>query len=158
MKVAFTGRRDAGPGVREVIGKIVAEEISLHAPVELLFGGASGADTIALDEAAKVIAELPSEKRTRLVVILPGRLPDQPHDARAVIEQHADEIHQLKLRPCFPSSYRKRNQVLVDRSDRVVAFWDGREKGGTHMTMALARKMGRDLRVVRIDRVEESDR
>ena len=42
----------------------------------------------------------------------------------------------------------ERNAVIVDLADRVVAFWDGQSRG-TASTIALARKAGKPVEVIR---------
>ena len=49
-----------------------------------------------------------------------------------------------------PSCYMKRNRFMVWQSQRVIAVYDGREKGGTLFTMQYARTLNRDLRIIRI--------
>jgi len=46
----------------------------------------------------------------------------------------------------------QRNQLMVDVSDGVVAFWDGESKG-TRMTMLLCREAGKPVMVVRTDMI-----
>ena len=41
-----------------------------------------------------------------------------------------------------------RNQTIVDAADRVVAFWDGKSKG-TASTIAMAKRAGKDVEIVR---------
>ena len=44
----------------------------------------------------------------------------------------------------------ERNRYMVSQSQRVIAVYDGREKGGTLFTMRHAHAMGRDVRVISI--------
>lgn len=44
--------------------------------------------------------------------------------------------------------YEKRNRFLVEQSGRVIAVYDGREKGGTVTTMRLAHRMKKELREI----------
>ena len=46
------------------------------------------------------------------------------------------------------SVYRDRNRFMVDRSQLVIAVYDGRAGGGTARTLAYARKTGRKARVL----------
>ena len=41
-----------------------------------------------------------------------------------------------------PSVYSHRNRYMVEHSDRVIAVYDGREKGGTVRTIRFAHQMG----------------
>ena len=47
-----------------------------------------------------------------------------------------------------PSVYAKRNRCMVERSDRVIVVYDGREKGGTVGTIRLAHRMKKELREI----------
>lgn len=47
-----------------------------------------------------------------------------------------------------PSVYAKRNRYMVERSDCVIAVYDGREKGGTLNTIRLAHKLKKELREI----------
>ena len=49
-----------------------------------------------------------------------------------------------------PSVYVKRNRYMVERSDRVIAVYDGREKGGTVGTIRLAHTMKKELREIAV--------
>lgn len=49
-----------------------------------------------------------------------------------------------------PSCYMERNRYMVGQSQRVIAVYDGRKKGGTLFTMRYAHSLGRDVRVIAI--------
>ena len=49
-----------------------------------------------------------------------------------------------------PSCYMERNRYMVSQSQRVIAVYDGREKGGTLFTMRYAHTLSRDVRVISI--------
>lgn len=49
-----------------------------------------------------------------------------------------------------PSCYLQRNRYMVDHSQRVLAVYDGRQRGGTRYTMDYAGQQGKDVRVIRI--------
>lgn len=52
-----------------------------------------------------------------------------------------------------PSVYAKRNRYMVERSDRVIAVYDGREKGGTVGTIRLAHRMKKELREIAVGKL-----
>jgi len=132
MIIAVTGIRD--------IAEVSAPDVLLAtidaavASKEMLFGGAKGADTQALDAACGI---------TRCRVILPAFLSSQPLEARTVIRDCADVIEEL-AHPAFPKAeaYYARNRALVDGADRLLAFTDGKTSGGTHWTMQYAASRG----------------
>ena len=47
----------------------------------------------------------------------------------------------------------KRNEYMVDNSDKVFAFWNGEEKGGTWNTIQYARKKGKDLEIIDLRKI-----
>ena len=49
-----------------------------------------------------------------------------------------------------PSCFMQRNRYMVNRSQRVIAVYDGRNYGGTFYTIRYARSLGRDIRVINI--------
>ena len=48
----------------------------------------------------------------------------------------------------LPSVYSHRNRYMVENSDRVIAVYDGREKGGTVSTIRFTHKMKKELREI----------
>jgi hypothetical protein len=51
----------------------------------------------------------------------------------------ANEVYEMPK----GTSYRDRNEVLVRLSHYMVAFWKGRNRGGTFMTMNIAKKQNK---------------
>jgi hypothetical protein len=145
MRIAISGTRDVAPRdlplIESYVGDILAE-----GPDEMLFGGARGADTVAL---AAACTTLEGQRPPMLTVIVPKRLKDQPVDAQEWAKECADEILELKAERLNPEAYRRRNRELISRADALVAFWDG-ESGGTGMTISLAREAGIPVEIVRL--------
>lgn len=50
----------------------------------------------------------------------------------------------------IPSAYYHRNYFMVTHSDRVIAVYDGREKGGTTVTIRYTQLLGKELREIPI--------
>lgn len=50
----------------------------------------------------------------------------------------------------LPSCYQTRNQYMVNRSDLVIAVYDGRKKGGTYHTITYANRRHKALRIIEI--------
>jgi len=46
--------------------------------------------------------------------------------------------------------YHARNRYMVDESSRVIAVYDGRERGGTAYTLRYAKKQGKEARIITI--------
>ena len=49
----------------------------------------------------------------------------------------------------------RRNQYMVDRSDLVLAVWNGKEQGGTWNTIRYARSKGKEIRYIMLHEIGE---
>ena len=47
----------------------------------------------------------------------------------------------------------ERNRYMVDRSDYVLAVWNGKQHGGTWYTMGYAIKQQKQLEILRLDEI-----
>ena len=121
--------------------------MAVEAPhaTEIRFGGAIGVDTVALE----ACCYLRSKVWPELVVIVPYRVEDQPLAARKVIETCADEVIELDL-PRIGRSALQRNDALLDGANRLIAFTDGRTKGGTWYTIERARDLEIEVEIVEV--------
>lgn len=106
---------------------------------DLLFAGIV-AERIAKNPTLKLIAAIPY--RRRLDTLQKSGRTKALIDLCAEIYIAAEEYH--------PSVYAKRNRYMVERSDRVIAVYDGREKGGTVGTIRLAHTLKKELREIAI--------
>ena len=106
---------------------------------DLLFAGIV-AERIAKNPALKLIAAIPYRKRLDTL--------QKSERAKALIDICA-EIY-IAADDYRPSVYAKRNRYMVERSDRVIAVYDGREKGGTVGTIRLVHTMKKELREIAI--------
>lgn len=52
-----------------------------------------------------------------------------------------------------PSVYSHRNRYMVEHSDRVIAVYDGREKGGTVRTIRFAHQLRKELREIPVGEI-----
>lgn len=139
---AITGIRDLSPASEPDVWNAIADEIH-SGTTELRFGGATGADTVALVAACRF-----RRPWTRLDVYVPARIEDQPEDAVEAIKACADDVIELDGEPDATASYLRRNDAMVDGAHRLLAFTDGRDVGGTSYTIDRADDLGLDLRVV----------
>jgi hypothetical protein len=108
---------------------------------EVRFGGALGSDTVALVAAGGLVP------KPHLVVIVPCTASYQPAEARAAIRRYADEVRELGL-PQARESYLERNLALIEGATRLLAFSDGRTRGGTAYTMRHAGERGLPIELV----------
>ena len=52
-----------------------------------------------------------------------------------------------------PSVYSRRSRYMAERSDRVIAVYDGREKGGTVRTIRFAHMLKKELREIPVGEI-----
>ena len=104
---------------------------------ELRFGGALGADSVAL---------LAVSDATR-VVFVPFSAANAPHRAREITRDCADIVVEMRLAPT-KRAYLDRNLAMLDGADRLVAFTDGRSTGGTAFTIRAAQRMAIEVTTV----------
>ena len=83
----------------------------------------------------KLIAALPYRKRLETL--------QKRERTKALIKQCA-EVY-VAAEEYLPSVYVKRNRYMVERSDRVIAVYDGRDSGGTVGTIRLTHQMKKEL-------------
>lgn len=107
---------------------------------EYIFGGARGVDTDALEHMGK------TQNAAWRTVIVPSHVADQPAVAREAIGRYADTV--VELGNTGPGRYQVRNRAMVDRADRLVAFYDFRGRGGTHNAIEYARSVEKALSVI----------
>ena len=58
----------------------------------------------------------------------------------------------------FKGCMQKRNRYMVDKSDLVLAVWNGEERGGTWDTISYARKKGKPIRYIMLKELDLADR
>ncbi len=108
-------------------------------------GGAMGFDLLA----AEILLIFRKRKNFRLVMALPFRAqsrtfpPEWRERYRCVLEQ-ADEIVYVSDE-YYKGCFYERNRYMVDRSERVIAFYDGKP-GGTRDTVLYAKKTGVEVK------------
>lgn len=158
--VAFTGIREIDPSQAQEVEAAVLDVIAQR-PSELRFGGALGADTLALKAAANLefvssvrIDNAPDIER---VVFVPFTVAAQPNEAQQAIRAYASRIVEMKL-SAGKSAYLVRNTAMITGADLVVAFTDGRVVGGTWYTMRRARELGIPVAIVPVESARSNPR
>lgn len=104
-----------------------------------LLGGARGIDSDALEYLAKT---QPGSSRT---VVVPNRIGNQPAAAQQTTARYASEV--IELKNTGPDRYQIRNKYIVDNSNRMAAFTDGRKSGGTFNTIQYAKTTGKSVEI-----------
>ena len=143
---AFTGHRVISNNVTEEIKKaLVAEIVTLIelGVTEFIAGGALGFDTIA----AKTVIEL-KEKYPDITLRLILPCPEQDikwkEKDKAIyrdILTLADSIEYVS-NGYTDTCMLDRNRVMVDNASFLIAYYDGRKRSGTAMTVSYAIKNG----------------
>lgn len=107
-------------------------------------GFADGVDLMFVEIVSQTMQENP---RIKLIAAIPYRKRletlQKRERTKTLLEQCA-EIY-VAEEEYLPSVYVKRNRYMVERSDRVVAVYDGRDSGGTVGTIRLAHQMKKEL-------------
>ena len=148
MIAVVTGIRDMSRASGRIVERAMADTL-VRGVDEMRFGGARGADTLALG-AAFEWRQARGRIRPTLRVLVPGRLDEQPREARACIDRCADDVVELGLPLELGSSYMERNEAMLDGADHLIAFTDGRMRGGTAWTLQRAAELGLEVVVVLI--------
>lgn len=134
--------------VKEALRKEVAAAIA-DGYTRFLSGFAAGVD---LMFAAAVVDAKKKHKDKELILeaAIPyaGRLKSRDKMFRALMDA-CDGVKVISDR-YVPSCYMNRNRYMVAQSQRVIAVYDGREKGGTLFTMRAAHVNEREVRVIEI--------
>lgn len=151
IRIGVTGHLNLTPPTADLVAAALCELLCACAPAELVGVSclAAGADT--------VFAQAVVDHGGRLEVVLPAA----DYRARMVSPQHAPVFDRLVAQAAsvlvMPhavagrAAYEAANAVLLARSDRLVAVWDGRpaaDRGGTAAVVEQARAGGLPVTVV----------
>lgn len=159
--LAFTGHRPDslhGYNPREernlkMIHKL--REMIIHAievdNIEIFVSGmALGVDTWA----ARLILRLrDTYPQIKLIAAIPcanhsTKWNQESKDEWQLIIDKADAVRQVSNEPYTHWCMQKRNEWMVDRADKVIAVWNGEEKGGTYNCIKYAEKKNVDITVL----------
>ena len=135
----FTGHRKCDSKYAEQhIRELLTEVVNTHDPDVFLVGMGPGADLLA----AKILTEW--NYRWQAIIPFDGHHTKWSMRDKSLLDEvlgHAEIIVHISpeyTRQC----YAIRNNYMIERSHVCCAYWDGGEKGGTAMTVKLARKKG----------------
>lgn len=146
-----TGHRDLSEDEMELLRPRLATEVEQAVAAGFncfLSGFAEGADLLFAEIVARMKRDNP---KLRLEAAIPyrgryARLMEQP-GTRALLYA-CDSV--AVLREAFtPDAFMARNRYMVERSERVIAVYDGRARGGTAATVRMARELKRELRMIK---------
>lgn len=124
--------------------------------LDFISGMAEGAD---IDFAKKVLALREEYEFISLEAALPCpvSMPLKPADFHYDREEILGQSNKITV--LAPHYYRgcmqKRNRYMVDKSDIVLAIWNGEKKGGTWDTIKYAQKQGKQIRYIMLKEMGE---
>ena len=122
-----------------------------------LSGFADGVDQYFAEAVLELQAENPGLK---LIAVLPYRkrvdsLRQNEH-TNALLDACAEVI--VIQEEYKPNVYAKRSRYMAEHSDRVIAVYDGREKGGTVKTIRFVHQFRKELREIPIGLILDKNR
>ena len=150
-----TGHKDIPQKEINKVKDALRREVELAAAegfIRFMSGFAEGVD--------QYFAEIVLEKKKtvpalELIAVLPYRkrldsLMAKGHTYE-MLEACADVV--VMQEEYHPSVYSHRNRYMAEHSDRVIAVYDGREKGGTVRTIRFAHQMKKELREIPVGEI-----
>lgn len=143
-----TGHREIPASQIAYVKQALRGEISLAIAdgfTHFLSGFAEGADLLFAEIVAE-FCEKGADIRLEAAIPYRGRLHRLEKTHRKLLES-CDEITVIS-EDYTKNVFAKRNQYMVERSERVLAVYDGRQTGGTAATIRMAEKKGVELRKI----------
>ena len=140
MKWGFTGSQR---GTSDKVILKLLKSLKLTSKDTLVTGACIGLDAQIAILAAKHYPKVPQ------LIIYPG--PKYKVDKRLShlkMNFGAENVKYIFMK--VNTTYRMRNERLVEESDKIIAFWTGVKRSGTYMTMNIAKKVNKLEKVVRI--------
>ena len=145
-----TGHRDIPEAriayVEQELRREVEEAIA-EGYTRFISGFAEGVD---LMFAAIVVEQMEHRPELFLEAAIPyaGRLKTKNQQFQKLLR--ACKGVKVVCREYAPSCFLQRNRYMAGESQRVIAVYDGRERGGTLFTMRYAHSIGREVREIRV--------
>ena len=145
-----TGHREIAAGKAKYVRQELRREVQKALQdgiTDFYTGMAQGVD---LEFAKIIIAEKALDARVKLIAAVPyaGRMKTKEPSFHEII-RYCDDV--VIICPVYRKDcYHKRNEYLVEHSDRVIAVFDGREKSGTAMTIRIAQTKGVETKIIKI--------
>ncbi|MGW7087477.1 hypothetical protein ACWGH2_28825 [Streptomyces sp. NPDC054871] len=143
--VAITGTRNTGHHTLDEYAALFADYLGPFSDGHFYIGGAKGIDSLAL-------LWLAGNTSAQITIVVPGRLDQQPADARQAIARSHDrvkDIIELKAVELRSPAYHERNRYMVDRASLVAGFPHPDEpESGTWQTLNYAAHLGKPRLIV----------
>ncbi|GAA2862702.1 hypothetical protein Acy02nite_53400 [Actinoplanes cyaneus] len=143
IRIGVTGHIGLEPSSRDLIRKVMVAELRRHRPVHGVTCLADGADRLFV-EAIKAC-------RGTFEAVLPvpeiSAAPEEDPVLRDLIRR-ATDVTRITVPGAPELSYEAASREVVERSDLLIAVWDGDKmgaKGGTADTVAYAIERGKQV-------------
>lgn len=149
FKVCITGNRLLTENDKITIFDTISMLVTNPNIQQIYFGGAIGADTVALQSAVDIVCL----NKPELIVVVPENINKQPKIAHQASRQ-ASRIIELNNLISIQDGWRAfhiRNEYMVDNSDVTIAFWNKEPKGGTYACLSYALKCDKIVQYVTIE-------
>ncbi|MBQ2806947.1 MAG: DUF1273 family protein [Clostridia bacterium] len=145
----FPFLRGEGSFLYEEYKKQLSQEIAMliDAGYDYFVSGmAEGADT----DFASAVVDFRDD--LKMDIILEGALPYPIHPCK-MSQERRDALEKCDRKKTVSAHYfrgcmQKRNCYMVDKSELVLAIWNGKEQGGTWNTIRYARAKGKPIRYI----------
>ncbi|MCC8015786.1 MAG: DUF1273 domain-containing protein [Eubacterium sp.] len=143
----ITGHRDLTGKDEAIIKQMLIKEILLaiqEGYTTFISGFADGIDQMF----AQIVIDLKQEHK----LFLEAALPYANRLTNSKVKRLLTQCDGIKVvcNEYNPDCFMLRNRYMVEQSSRVIAVYDGRDKGGTLFTMRYAHVMDRDVKVINI--------
>ena len=150
LTCCVTGHRELPPGRYLEIHSALREEVCRAVEdgyTRFVSGFASGIDLIFAEIVDEFAQEIPA---LELHAAIPyrGRLKTRDPLFRRLIARCKNVL--VYSESYSSHCYFLRNRAMVEQSQRVIAVFDGRSRGGTAYTIRRAYEQGRDVRLILI--------
>lgn len=151
MKICcVTGHREIEKNQIEYVKKSLLYEIKSAVSdgyTGFMTGFASGADQYFAEAVIQLKKKYPDLK---LIAAIPYRKRLFNLGKNEFTEHLLEACSDIKVisEEYFPNVYHIRNNYMVQNSERVIAVYDGRQKGGTFSTVRLANSAKKELRII----------
>ena len=137
--------------LKNYVNDVVRSLIHDHKVNHFISGLAIGLDMLGAESVALVRAfGGPEVKLTGAMPFpsQPSRWPKPTRDHWNDICDICNEVVSVSTDPYSPQKMQIRNEWMVDRSDYVIAIWDGISKGGTQNCMNYAKAQGKHVLLI----------
>lgn len=150
-----TGHRDIPAEQIEAVKESLRREIKKAVAdgyTGFMTGFANGVDQYF----AEIVAEMKKDDPAlRMIGVIPYRKQldsvQKNERTKALLDACSDVV--VIQEEYQPSVYAHRNRYMVEHSDRVIAVYDGREKGGTVGTIRLTHALKKELREIPVGEI-----